>query len=173
MRRRAHAASLGARPARLLDHGDEGILHRRLGAGSASPRAADLRGRALRQHLSGIHDRDAVAVFGLFHEMGGDDDGDALFGQRGDAPPEFAARQRVRAAGRLIQEQDLRLVQQGGGHGQPLLVAAGQLRAGDAAARPELELLHRPLDALALAFAAQAVGAGEKVAGSRPPLSWP
>ena len=50
-------------------------------------------------------------------------------GERRDAPPEFAPRQRIGAAGRLVEKQDLRLVHQRGGHRQPLLVAAGKLPA--------------------------------------------
>ena len=71
------------------------------------------------------------------------------FGQGGDAPPELAARQRIGAAGRLVEEQDLGLVQQGGGHRQALLEAAGQLAAGEARQRFELELLAATVDALA------------------------
>ena len=86
-----------------------------------------------------------------------------LLGQRRDPPPEFAARQRIGAAGRLVEKQDFRLVQQCGGHRQPLLVAAGQLAAGSACDAAELELLQRPGDAFALAAAAQPIGAGEEV----------
>ena len=93
------------------------------------PSARISRRRALREHPAGIHDRDPVAVFRLLHEVRGDDDGHALLGERGDAAPEGAARQRIGAAGRLIEKQDLRLVQQRRGHGEALLVAARQLRA--------------------------------------------
>ena len=51
------------------------------------------------------------------------------FGQRRDAPPELAPRQRIGAAGGLVQKQNLRLVQQRRGHRQPLLEAAGQMAA--------------------------------------------
>ena len=40
-------------------------------------RLRTLGGRAFRQHAAGIEDRDAVAILGLFHEMSGDDHGDA------------------------------------------------------------------------------------------------
>ena len=91
--------------------------------------AADFGRRSLREDPAAIQDRDAVAIFGFFHEMRGDDDGDALLGQRGDAPPELAPGQRIGAAGRLVEKQDLGLVQQRRRHGEPLLEAAGELSA--------------------------------------------
>ena len=72
-----------------------------------TPVAADARRRSLRQHAAAVEDRDAVAIFGLFHEMRGDDDGDLLLGERRDALPELAPRQRIGAARRLVEEQDL------------------------------------------------------------------
>ena len=92
--------------------------------------------RAQGQHAARVLDGDAVAVFRLFHEVRGDDDGDAALRQRGDGAPERAPRQRVDAAGRFVQEQDLRLVQQAGRHGQALLVAAGQQAADRPGSRP-------------------------------------
>ncbi len=89
--------------------------------------------------------------------------GHALFGERGDAAPEGAARQRIGTAGGLIEKQNLRLVQQRGRHGEALFVAAGQLRAGSARVLRQLELLHRPADARASALAAQTIGAGEEL----------
>jgi hypothetical protein len=76
--------------------------------------------------------------------------------------PEAATRQRIGAAGRFIQEQNLRLVQQCGRHRQALLEAPRQLRAHGAQVLAELKLLGRPGDASAPAFPAQAVGAGEE-----------
>ena len=83
--------------------------------------------------------------------------------QGGDPPPELAAGQGIGAAGRLVEEQDVRLVQQRGGHGQALLVAARKLAAELAGDGAELELGHRPVDPLATPRAVQAIGAGEEV----------
>ena len=143
-RLRPWTLSAGRVIARLFDDGDERVFHGRLAARLGAARAADFGRRALGQHAAGIHDRDAVAVFGFLHEMRGDDHGHALLGQRGDPPPEFAAGQRIGAAGRLVEKQNLRLVQQRGGHRQALLESAGQLAAGQARQRRQFELLAAP-----------------------------
>ena len=50
-----------------------------------------------------------------------------LAARRVDLVPEVAARLGVDAGGRLVEQQQLRLVQQAGGKRQPLLPAAGKL----------------------------------------------
>ena len=98
-----------------------------------TPRAArHLTGCADREQPAGVLDHDSIAVLRLLHEVRGDDDGHALLGQRGDAPPELATRQRIDTAGRLVEEQDLRLVQERCRHRQTLLdsrLATAPLRA--------------------------------------------
>ena len=54
-------------------------------------------------------------------------------------------------------------MQQGGGHGQALRVAARKLAAELAGDGAELELGHRPVDPLATTRAVQAIGAGEEI----------
>ena len=132
--------------------------------GRLGPRsAADFARRALRQNPPAVHDRDAVAILGLFHEMRRDDHRHALRRERRDPLPEIAPGQRIGAARRFVEKQYLRLVQQRRRHRQSLLVAAGQLSARQTAERAELELLDRPIDAFAPAPAAQAVRAGEEI----------
>src|SRR5271169_6935085 len=80
-----------ASPASLFDHGDERVIHAGRGPAFCPCQLAYLRRRTLRQNLTGIHDRDAVAVLRLLHEMRGHDDCHPLFCQRGDAAPECAA----------------------------------------------------------------------------------
>ena len=77
---------------------------RRLCIGGRHTAGADLGGRALGEHAAGIQDGDAIAVFGLGHEMGGDDHGHALLRQSGDPSPELAPGQRIGAAGRFVEE---------------------------------------------------------------------
>ena len=91
-----------------------------------------------------------------------DHHGDALIGQRRDAPPEGTPRERVGPAGRLIEEQDARLVQQRRRHGEALLEAARQI-GGRARGLRELELAQCPVDTRAPCRPAQAVGAGEEL----------
>src|SRR5260221_6531469 len=91
--------------------------------------AADLGRRAWSQNAAGVHDRNLIAIFRLFHEVSGDDRGDALLRERGDPPPEFAAGKRIGAAGRLVEKQDFPLVQQRRRHRLTLLIATWPLAA--------------------------------------------
>ena len=93
--------------------------------------------------------------------MGGDDDSDATLRQRGDRPPEGTPCQRVDAAGRFVEEQDFRLVQQASGHCQALLVAAGEQAADRHRFQPEF--LDSAVNALAQHLSAQPVGATEEL----------
>ena len=75
----------------------------------------------------GFHDRDAIAEdFGLFHVMGGQDDRFAALARALDEGPEGVAGLGVEAGGRLVEEEDLGVVDQGGGEGDALLLAAGE-----------------------------------------------
>ena len=68
---------------------------------------------------------DPVAALGLVHVVGADQHGHARFGgEPVDLVPELAPRLRVDACGRLVQQQQLGLVQDGRGQRQPLLPAA-------------------------------------------------
>ena len=91
--------------ASCLDDRDKRVFHGRRAALIGARAAANLGGRALRQHPAGVHDRDAIAVFRFFHEVRGHHHGDALLGERGDAAPKLAPRQRIGAAGRLVEKQ--------------------------------------------------------------------
>ena len=101
---------------------------------------------AERQQLAGILYDDTVAVLSLFHEMSCDNDSCTNFRECGNTPPEFAAPLRIGAAGRFVEEQDLRFVQQRHGHREALLEAAGQLPAGRHFLALEVELPHDDAD---------------------------
>ena len=79
--------------------------------GPAPSDCLQLRGRAERDHAAAVHQRDAMAVFGFVHVMRGDEDGVAGRGKLVDQLPEVAARDGIDAAGRLVQKQNRRLVQ--------------------------------------------------------------
>ena len=76
---------------------------------------------------------DAVAALGLVHVVGRDQHGEAFAGEVVDHVPELAARLGVDAGGRLVEQEELRLVQDAGGEREALLPAAGEL-AGELAA---------------------------------------
>ena len=57
--------------------------------------------------------------------MSGQDDGAALGVDALNEVPQIAASLRIEAGGRLVEEHDLRVVDQRGGDGEPLLLASG------------------------------------------------
>ena len=67
-------------------------------------------GRAARDQLAVEDVGDVVAALGLVHVMGRDQHRDAALGERVDFVPEVAARLRVDARGRLVEQQQLGLV---------------------------------------------------------------
>ena len=71
---------------------------------------------------------DAPAALRLVHVMGRHQDRQAVRRHVVDQVPELAARLGVDAGRRLVEQQQLRLVQDAGGQRQPLLPAARQLR---------------------------------------------
>jgi hypothetical protein len=94
--------------------------------------------------------------------VAGDHDGHAGVRQCADACPELAASQRIDAGGGLVQEQNVRAVQQRGGERQPLLQAERQI-AGDAGGGlRQVEAGERRIDRAGLRGAAEAVDAREE-----------
>ncbi len=71
--------------------------------------------------------RHAMAALGLVQVVRRDQHGDARLRQRVDEPPELAARQRIDAAGRLVEKEDRRLVEDRAAERQPLPPAAGEI----------------------------------------------
>ena len=72
---------------------------------------------------------DARAITGHVRLMGDDDDGQPIFLiELLKHAQDFLARVRIEVAGRLVGEQKLRLIDQGAGDGDALLLAAGELR---------------------------------------------
>ena len=86
---------------------------------------------------------DAVAALGLVHVMGGDQHGEARRRQTMDLVPEFAPRLRIDACGRLVEQQQLRLVHDAGGKRESLLPAARKRASELMAARGQAEILER------------------------------
>ena len=74
-----------------------------------------------------VHDDQPVAqLLGLVHVVGGEDQGDALLLEPEQPVPQHVPGLRVEPGGRLVEQQDLGLVDQRAGDGQPALHAAGQ-----------------------------------------------
>ena len=100
--------------------------------------------RALGEQLAEGDISDLVAALGLVHVVGRDQHGDAFGSQPVNLVPEFAARLRIDAGGRLVEQQQARLRQDAGAERQPLLpparqfagklvLAAGEPEPGDGA----------------------------------------
>ena len=103
------------------------------------------RGRALRDDAAVVDDADAVGdAVGLVHVMGGQEDGDALgFVELFDVSPELVAALRIEAERGLVEEEDLRRVQEAAGDFETPLHAAGELLDLIVAALPEFEELEQ------------------------------
>ena len=87
--------------------------------------------RAGDQELGQVEVADLAAALGLVHVVRGDEQRDALGRELEQQIPQLAARDRIDARGRLVEEDDARLVHQRRAEREPLLPAAGQV-AGQA-----------------------------------------
>ena len=68
-----------------------------------------------------------MAALGFVHVMRGDEKGEPLGGELMDLFPKIAPRLRIDARGRLVEQEQLRLVNEAGGEREPLFPAAGKL----------------------------------------------
>ena len=103
---------------------DEGGLER----GGAGLRT-QVRRRAAGQHPAGIHRHQPVEALGLLHIGGGHDDAHLRppGTNAGDQLPEMPARQRIDAGGRLVEDQQIGIVDQRAAEAELLLHAARKL----------------------------------------------
>ena len=109
-------------PRRFLQIADEGVLER-----SAAALLDELLGRADGEHPASMHQRNTIAALGLVHEVGREEDGDAIVaGEIDQRAPESVPRNRIDARGGLVENEYARPVQHGHGKLQPLLHAKGQ-----------------------------------------------
>ena len=158
--RRRRAACAAARPRRRRARARRSI--------TASARAVDdLLGRADREQLAAEDERQPVAALGLVHVVRGHEHGRALVRDAVDLIPELAPADRVDARGRLVEEQQRRLVDRRAGQRDALLPAARE-RAGDLVA-PIAQARSAPAPlrcARAWASCGHVVDAAVEVAGS-------
>src|SRR6185369_6407107 len=122
-----------------------------------------LGGAAERDQLAAEDEPQAIAALRLLHVMRGHEDGDPLGGEVVDQFPEAAAADRVDTGGRLVQEDDRRLVQYGAAQRQPLFPAAGKGGAAGAPLFGEPRHLDHPLLALPLLLLRYPVDAAVEV----------
>ena len=86
-----------------------------------------------------VHDADVGAdLLDLGEQVGGDQDGGALVGERGDQVPDLAGALRVEAVGRLVEHQQVAGPEQGRGDREPLAHAerVGAVALGRRGRRP-------------------------------------
>ena len=106
--------------------------------------ALELVRRALGDDLAVVHDRDPVAErVGLVEVVRGEEDGHALGAQPADLVPHVGPALRVEAGGRLVQEDDLRLVDDAERDVDPAALAAGVGLALAVGVLGELERVQR------------------------------
>ena len=104
-------------------------LRRRAGVGHGHPHRAHpvpdhVGDRPAGQQPPAADDRHGVGdLLDLGQDVAGDQDGAALVGQPAHRAADLVDPGRVQAVGRLVEDQQLRFLEQGGGDGQPLLHA--------------------------------------------------
>ena len=114
------------------------------------PRMRDHLGRGALDQQAAIGEvRELVAALGFVHVMRADQYRHPFGGEIVDVLPEIAPRLRVDARGRLVEEQELRLVQEARGERQPLLPAARQRARELVAARRQPQALERSIHGVA------------------------
>ncbi len=102
--------------------------HRRADRGLEREPANQARRRVAGDHLAAIHDRDPVAEdLGFFHVVRGQHDRRPRLAHAEDRLPQVAAGVRIEPGCRLIEERHPRLVDEGEGDAQPLLLTPGHL----------------------------------------------
>src|SRR6185312_1687206 len=131
----------GARSVRLHEITDESVLER-----FGAARLDEIRGRAGDQHAPRINERDAVASLRFVHEVGRDEDRHALVAGKVDQRlPEPVAREGIDARGRLVEDEEIGLMDDGARERQPLPYPQGHV----ARALIEVILETEPCDELA------------------------
>src|SRR5208337_1569847 len=84
-------------------------------------------GRAERYQVAFVQDGEAVAAFGLFHQVGGDDHGNALLiAEDLEILPKVAPRAGIEAGGRLVEQQNLGMMEQSFGKFDAPLHSSGK-----------------------------------------------
>ena len=84
-------------------------------------------GRTHGRELTGVHDRDAMAVLGLVEIVCRHQYRDAVARHLLDEPPELSARDRIDPSGRLVEKHDSRLMQDGAAEREALPPSAGKI----------------------------------------------
>ena len=121
--------------------------------------------RAARQYAPGIHRQQPVETIGFIHIGGGDDHAHAgaLGANALDQLPELAACQWIDARGRLIEDQQVRIVDQRAAQPELLLHAARQLSCRTREKRVQTGAARQVVDAAPTLGGAVAEEAGEKL----------
>ncbi len=113
----------------------------------ARHQALDPTGRIQGQESPLVHEADSVAPLGLVQVGRGDHDRHPLLQHLVEDPPEVPPRDRVHAVGGLVQQQDLRRVDQRAGQAQLLFHSARELVGQPVLERGEVAETQQALDA--------------------------
>ena len=124
-----------------LDQREEGRLRVR-GAGRV-----EYAGQCVvREEAALTHEQQPVAAAGLVHDMAGDQQGGAGIGQLAQDVPEVAAQGRVQSHGRLVEDEQLGLADEGGSQGDSRQLPAGEVEHAVGGIVGEVHRGEDPLD---------------------------
>src|SRR6516165_12482818 len=143
-----HDGGLDARHAAQAARRSIDVLSRRL-EGDQPGMVRDVFAAALHHDPTVREVDDPVAALGFIHVVGRDQDREAVARHVMNEVPELASRLGVDACGRLVEQQELRLVQDAGGKRKALFPAAGELRGKLVATVSEPHALHDATHCLA------------------------
>ena len=123
--------------------GVDGALRPDLQDLAAERLLAQLVGSVVRHELAVGDERDAVAVLGLGHVLGRDQQRASLVAQPAQLVPDGFAQDRIDPGGRLVDEQHLRAVDERAGELEPSLHATGQVARQPMASVGQVDHLER------------------------------
>src|SRR5207248_2254939 len=107
-------------------HGGERVAGFHIQKYMAGESVLQLRGRAERDYLAAIHERQPMEVLGFIHVVRADENRMSALGEIVDKMPERSAGERINAAGRLVQKEHGRIMQNRAAERQALLPSAAQ-----------------------------------------------
>src|SRR5215471_16211878 len=153
------AELIGANVCRFVANGGAGKGQKSVFEGVGAGALAELLRGADSDDFAVVNHGDAVGdAVGLFHVVGGEEDGDAFgFVQALDVGPKLVAALRVKAEGGLVEKKDLGGVQEAAGDLKAALHAAGELFDDGVFALPQLEKLEEHFRTFVADFARDVV----------------
>ena len=120
-------------------------------------------GGVVGEELAVAHEEQAVAAFGLVHDVGGDEERRAAGGGDGvEEVPQVAAQDGVEADGGFVEHQEFRGAEEGDGQGDAAALAAGEVAGEGVGVGGEVDVGDGAGDVLVAAVGCRAAGVEDR-----------